>query len=62
MIGPPRADGSDLSSSITALHSIARVGEVLRRPSVRRAIEGVTGTVLIGFGLRVAAEHRHLPV
>jgi threonine/homoserine/homoserine lactone efflux protein len=37
---------------------VARAGDVLRRPSWRRTIEGVTGTVLIGLGLRLAAEQR----
>jgi RhtB (resistance to homoserine/threonine) family protein len=36
----------------------ARVGGFLRRPRVRRAMDGVTGFVLIGFGLRLAAERR----
>jgi len=35
---------------------VARAGTVLRRPRVRRAIDAVTGTVLVAFGLRVAAE------
>ena len=37
---------------------IGNMGNVLNRPAVRRSIEGVTGVVLIGLGLRVAAEHR----
>ncbi len=37
---------------------VARVGDVLRRPRVRRAVEGLTGVVLIGFGVRLATEHR----
>jgi threonine/homoserine/homoserine lactone efflux protein len=37
---------------------VARAGAVLRRERVRRAIEAVTGTVLIALGLRLAAEHR----
>ena len=35
---------------------VARAGNVLRRPRARRAIDAVTGTVLVAFGLRVAAE------
>ena len=35
---------------------VARAGTVLRRPRVRRAIDAVTGTVLVAFGVRVAAE------
>ena len=37
---------------------VARAGDVLRRPRVRRAIEGATGAVLIALGLRLAAEQR----
>jgi threonine/homoserine/homoserine lactone efflux protein len=37
---------------------IARAGDVLRRPALRRPIEGVTGAVLIALGLRIAAEQR----
>jgi len=35
-----------------------KVGDFLRRQALRRIIEGVTGAVLIGLGLRVAAEQR----
>ena len=34
----------------------ARAGDVSRRPSVRRAIDAVTGAVLIGVGARIATE------
>ena len=37
---------------------LAKAGEFLRRPTVRRVVEGITGTVLVGFGVRLAAEHR----
>lgn len=37
---------------------IAKAGDFLRRSAVRRTIEGVTGTVLIGLGIRIAAEQR----
>jgi threonine/homoserine/homoserine lactone efflux protein len=37
---------------------IAKAGDFLRRPAIRRAVEGVTGTVLIGLGIRLAAEHK----
>jgi threonine/homoserine/homoserine lactone efflux protein len=37
---------------------IARAGDTLRRQSIRRGIEAVTGTLLIGLGLRIATEHR----
>ena len=35
---------------------VAKAGEVLRRPTIRRWIEGVTGTLLVALGLRIAAE------
>ncbi len=38
--------------------AVAKAGDVLRRSGIRRAIEGVTGVVLIAFGLRLASEHR----
>jgi threonine/homoserine/homoserine lactone efflux protein len=37
---------------------VARAGDFLRRPAARRLVEGITGTVLVGFGVRLAAEHR----
>jgi threonine/homoserine/homoserine lactone efflux protein len=37
---------------------VARAGDVLRRSRVRRVLEGVTGTVLVAYGLRLATEHR----
>jgi threonine/homoserine/homoserine lactone efflux protein len=36
----------------------ATFGDVLRRPRLRRAIDGLMGTVLIGFGVRLAASHQ----
>jgi threonine/homoserine/homoserine lactone efflux protein len=36
--------------------AVARAGELVRRSAVRRALEAVTGTVLIGLGLRLATE------
>jgi len=36
---------------------VARAGDFLRRPAIRRALEGVTGGVLIALGVRVATEH-----
>jgi threonine/homoserine/homoserine lactone efflux protein len=37
---------------------VARAGDVLRRSKVRRALEGLTGTVLVAFGLGLATDHR----
>lgn len=37
---------------------VSRFGNFLRRPAVRRLIEGVTGVALLGLGLRIAAERR----
>src|SRR5258705_544248 len=33
---------------------VPRAGDVLRRPPVRRALDRVTGAVLIGLGVRLA--------
>ena len=38
--------------------AIARIGKVLRRPAIRRALEGITGAALIGLGLKLATENR----
>jgi threonine/homoserine/homoserine lactone efflux protein len=38
--------------------AVARVGDVLRRPSVRRAFDAILGTVLIALGIRLATERR----
>src|SRR5579871_2915579 len=38
--------------------AVAKAGDLLRRSGIRRAVEGVTGAVLIAFGLRLASEHR----
>jgi threonine/homoserine/homoserine lactone efflux protein len=38
--------------------AIARAGDVLRRPRVRRAIDAVTGTALVALGLRLASADR----
>jgi threonine/homoserine/homoserine lactone efflux protein len=37
---------------------VARVGDFLRQGSIRRAVEGLTGLVLVGLGVRLATEHR----
>ena len=37
---------------------VARAGDVLRRPAIRRVIDAVTGAVLIALGLRLAADRR----
>jgi threonine/homoserine/homoserine lactone efflux protein len=34
---------------------VARAGAWFRRPRIRRRLEAVSGTVLVGLGLRVAA-------
>jgi threonine/homoserine/homoserine lactone efflux protein len=38
--------------------AVARAGDFFRRRRIRRTLEGVTGAVLVGLGLRLAAEHR----
>jgi threonine/homoserine/homoserine lactone efflux protein len=37
---------------------VARAGDVLRRPRVRRTIDAVTGTALVALGVRLAATDR----
>jgi threonine/homoserine/homoserine lactone efflux protein len=37
---------------------VARIGDVLRRPAVRRVFDAVLGTVLVALGLRLATERR----
>jgi threonine/homoserine/homoserine lactone efflux protein len=37
---------------------VARAGDFLRRPTIRRIVDSLTGAVLVGLGLRLAAEHR----
>jgi threonine/homoserine/homoserine lactone efflux protein len=37
---------------------VARVGDVLRRDRIRRAMEATTGLVLVGLGLRIATNPR----
>lgn len=37
---------------------VARAGDFLRRPRIRRTLEGVTGAALVALGLRVATEQR----
>ena len=38
--------------------AVDRAGDVLRRPAVRRALDAVTGTVLVALGLRLATHQR----
>jgi threonine/homoserine/homoserine lactone efflux protein len=38
--------------------AVARAGDYLRRTRVRRALDRVTGAVLVGLGIRLAAEQR----
>jgi threonine/homoserine/homoserine lactone efflux protein len=51
---------SAIGLSWLALYNIvlAKAGEFLRRPTVRRMVEAITGLALVGFGVRLAAEHR----
>jgi threonine/homoserine/homoserine lactone efflux protein len=38
--------------------AVAKAGDVLRRPAVRRVIDAVTGAVLVALGIRLATERR----
>ena len=37
---------------------VARAGEALRRPAVRRTLDAVTGAILVALGFRLATERR----
>ena len=37
---------------------VARAGDALRRPAVRRVLNAVTGAILVALGLRLATERR----
>ena len=36
---------------------VARAGTWFRRPRIRRRLDAVSGTVLVGLGVRIAADH-----
>jgi RhtB (resistance to homoserine/threonine) family protein len=36
---------------------LGRIKTIIRRPNARKIIEGITGTVLIGFGIKLGLEH-----
>ena len=36
--------------------AVARAGDLLRRPRIRRALDAFTGTCLVAFGIRLAAD------
>jgi threonine/homoserine/homoserine lactone efflux protein len=38
--------------------AVARAGDLLRRPRIRRPLDAVTGTLLVAFGIRLASEGR----
>lgn len=38
--------------------AVAKAGDVLRRPRVKRAIDAVVGAVLVAFGVRLASDSR----
>jgi threonine/homoserine/homoserine lactone efflux protein len=38
--------------------AIARIGNVLRRPIIRRTLDGIAGAALIALGIKLAAEQR----
>jgi threonine/homoserine/homoserine lactone efflux protein len=38
--------------------AVSRACSALRRPGVKRALDRLSGVVLIGLGLRLATEHR----
>jgi threonine/homoserine/homoserine lactone efflux protein len=38
--------------------AVARAGEILRRPGIRRLLDAVTGIALVAFGVRLATERQ----
>ena len=36
--------------------AVARADDLLRRPRIRRPLDALTGTLLVAFGIRLAAE------
>jgi threonine/homoserine/homoserine lactone efflux protein len=44
------------SMTLVWLSVVARIGNVLRRPRVKRAVDAVVGIVLVAFGVRLATE------
>jgi threonine/homoserine/homoserine lactone efflux protein len=38
--------------------AVARLGDVLRRPAIRRAFDAILGAVLIALGIRLATDRR----
>jgi threonine/homoserine/homoserine lactone efflux protein len=39
-------------------HVVSRAGDFLRRPSVRRRLEAITGATLVALGVRIVLEER----
>jgi len=48
----------DMVWYLTLIWLAGRAGRAFGRPSVRRRLEQVSGVVLVGLGLRLAAESR----
>jgi threonine/homoserine/homoserine lactone efflux protein len=46
--------------TVAWLSVVARAGELLRRPRLRRLIDAVVGTVLVAFGVRLASSRNDL--
>lgn len=38
--------------------AVGRAGDLLARPKIRRTLDGVAGTVLVAFGIRLASQQR----
>ena len=38
--------------------AVAKAGNILRRPRIRRALDGLTGAVLVALGIRLATQQR----
>jgi threonine/homoserine/homoserine lactone efflux protein len=55
-LGALRGKDDRLSGGLAPPRLVPRAGDLLRGPRIRRALEGLTGAVLVALGLRLAAE------
>jgi threonine/homoserine/homoserine lactone efflux protein len=50
------APGPD--TAVVTKNAAAKISSVLTRPAVKAALDGVTGVILVGLGIRLALERR----
>ena len=56
--GTEESEKHDRASWEVGSSRSAGIGCVLPQPAVRRALDGITGAVLVALGMRFATEHR----